>query len=90
MNKQIIPFNDQLYIINKILTIKQEPPFDLVEELRQYYHSEKTLKKDNKFYFVNQLTEPILEEDGKTTTTTEDRPSVNNSSNQSEQESPFC
>jgi hypothetical protein len=82
MNKQVISFNDQLYIINKILAVKQEPPFDLVEELRQYYHSEKTLKKDNKFYFVNQITEPILEEDGKiTTTTTTDRPVTDDSGN---------
>jgi hypothetical protein len=90
MNRQIVNFEDKSYIINKVLTVKKDPPFDLVEELQHYYHSNKVLKKENKYYFVTQIEEPILENYGETTTTTEDRPSVDDSSNQSERESPFC
>ena len=48
MNKQIVNFEDKSYIINKVLTVKKDPPFDLVEELQHYYHSNKVLKKENK------------------------------------------
>jgi hypothetical protein len=73
MNKMIISFDNNLFIVNKILTVNDtEPPFEFSEELRQFYHSDKILKKENKFYFVNQITEPILENNGEITTNTTD------------------
>jgi hypothetical protein len=73
MNKMIISFDNNLYIVNKVLTVKDtEPPVEFSEELKQFYHSDKILKKENKFYFVNQITEPILENNGEITTNTTD------------------
>jgi len=57
MNKQIIHYNNNLYILNKVLTCIKEPPIELINELKTFYNSETTLKKNDKYYFVT----PIIE-----------------------------
>lgn len=60
---QLINVQGELYEIQKTLKVNPHKPIpsDLVDEIKKHYGVDKTFKKDNLLYLVNEVTtiEPI-------------------------------
>ncbi len=60
--KQIIQFNDNLYLLERIFRDKEGFP---VEEFKEYYDCDTALRKEGKLYFCKLIEEAqVIENDG--------------------------
>lgn len=66
LNRQVIDFQDNLYILKRI--VKEEFIAEsFVTEYKEWIGCDTVLKKDGLYYFVNKIDEAqIVEEDNKT------------------------
>mgnify|MGYP003338406878 CR=1 FL=1 len=55
--KQVINFQDTLYIVKRIVKEENIKNKDLVQDFKEWIGADTVLKKDNLFYFVNKVEE---------------------------------
>ena len=55
--KQVINFQDTLYIVKRIIKEESINNKDLVQDFKEWIGADTVLKKDNLFYFVNKIEE---------------------------------
>ena len=64
LTKQVINFQDTLYIVKRIIKEESINNKDLIQEFKEWIGADTVLKKDNLFYFVNKIDEvQIIEEE---------------------------
>ena len=57
LTKQVINFQDTLYIVKRIIKEESINNKDLVQDFKEWVGADTVLKKDNLFYFVNKVEE---------------------------------
>lgn len=57
LTKQVINFQDTLYIVKRIIKEESINNKDLVQDFKEWIGADTVLKKDNLFYFVNKVEE---------------------------------
>lgn len=57
LTKQVINFQDTLYIVKRIIKEENINNKDLVQDFKEWVGADTVLKKDNLFYFVNKVEE---------------------------------
>ena len=57
--KPIIAFNDELYILKRIIKESENPILDDFKNILQADH---VLRKEGKYYFCQKIDDPIVEE----------------------------
>lgn len=62
LSKQVIEFQDTLYIVNRIIKEEHIKNKDLIQEFKEWIGCDTVLKKDNLFYFVNRIDEAQIVE----------------------------
>ena len=72
--KDIIEFGDRKFLLYR--TIKETPKTtqEAINLVKKYWHCDTVLKKENIYYFCNEINEINYEEIKHPTTTTSDRP----------------
>lgn len=62
LTKQVINFQDTLYIVKRIIKEESINNKDLVQDFKEWIGADTVLKKDNLFYFVNKVEEAQIVE----------------------------